>query len=275
MKKITLLLPLALFLNLLNAQTIAWSSDSEDYANYTALDQDGDGFNWGVYSGGAESFGFSSGALFYSESWSSGPPASVLTPDNLLFTPAGAIIIPGTATVITFKLKVAALDSGFPAEKFAVYVFDEAVGASSDTQIYETTLTSGGTGTAMDISADIPIAFAGKTIGIYVRHYDCTDQNQLLVDHFEVSYSESLSTEDNALNLVSVYPNPVKDIINIDTNLKIDNVSIFNQLGQNVMQLKRGDIINNEINLSTLSNGLYFMNISAEDKLQSIKIIKE
>jgi len=84
-----------------------------------------------------------------------------------------------------------------------------------------------------------------------------------------------LSIEDNELNLIKVYPNPVKDIIKIDTNLTIDTVIIVNQLGQNVMQLKGEQINNNEVNLSKLSNGLYFMNISSEGKSQTLKIIKE
>jgi hypothetical protein len=281
MKKVTLFFLLALFVNLLNAQTIVWSSDSEDYATYSVIDMDGDGNFWGVYAGGGESLGFSSGAVFFSESYYFGPPGpdAPLDPDNLLFTPASAITIPGTATTITFKLKVAAIDVGFPAEKFAVYVYDEAIGPDADIEndvkIFETTLAVGGDGTATDISAAIPLSFAGKTIGIIVRHYDSFDQNQLLIDDFEVSYEEALSINDNELPHISVYPNPTKDIIKIDTYLTIDAVTIINQLGQNVMQLKNDQIINNEVNLSILSKGLYFMNINSEDKSQSIKIIKE
>ena len=64
-------------------------------------------------------------------------------------------------------------------------------------------------------------------------------------------------------------------MVTIDTNLNIDNITIFNQLGQNVMQVKGENIINKKVDLTTLTTGLYFMNISAEDKTQSIKIIKE
>ncbi|HEY5689204.1 MAG TPA: T9SS type A sorting domain-containing protein [Yeosuana sp.] len=74
---------------------------------------------------------------------------------------------------------------------------------------------------------------------------------------------------------IKLYPNPAKDIVNIDTNLKIDDIAIFNQLGQTVMQVKGAQIFNNKVDISGLSSGLYFMNIKAADKVQSIKIIKE
>jgi len=272
MKKNTLLFLFILLTSLLQSQTVVWESDSEDYAtDWSVLDNDGDGIDWGVYAGGAESFGFSPGALFYSQSWNSdtGLP---LTPDNILFSTT--FTIPGTATSINFKMKVAASDSGFPAEKFSVYVYDDVIGASFDDLIYEETLTTGGDGTAKDIMAPIPVSFTGKTVGIIVRHHDCTDQNQLLADDFEVSYG-TLSTEDNELSLINVYPNPVKNMVTIDTNLKIDNVSVFNQLGQNVMHIRGENIINKKVDLASLTTGLYFMNIGAEGKNQSIKIIKE
>ena len=92
---------------------------------------------------------------------------------------------------------------------------------------------------------------------------------------FTTEADPALSVDDNQIKLFNVFPNPVKNVIKIDSNLTIDSVTIVNQLGQNVMQLKSGDILNNEVNLSKLSNGLYFMNISSKDKSQSIKIIKE
>lgn len=94
------------------------------------------------------------------------------------------------------------------------------------------------------------------------------------IDNFRTN-DEALSIVDNKVSQIGASPNPVKDIINIDTNLKIDDVSIFNQLGQSVMQVKGEQIFNNKIDLTWLANGLYIMNIKAEDKFQSFKIIKE
>lgn len=87
--------------------------------------------------------------------------------------------------------------------------------------------------------------------------------------------SDPLSVDENELNLFKVYPNPVKNIITIETGLTIDSIDVVNQIGQNVLTLNSNRIINNQVDLSSLSQGLYFMNIRSGDKSESIKIIKE
>jgi hypothetical protein len=273
MKKITFFLIVLMSFSV-QAQTTVWSSDSEDYlTDWGVLDNDGDTYVWGVYTGGAESFGFNSGALFYSESYNPSAIPTGLSPDNLLFTPT--FFIPGTAVTISFKMKVAALDSGFPAENFSVYVYDDAIGGSFDDLIYTETLAVGGTGTAKDITAPIPASFANKTVGIIIRHHDCTDQNQLLVDDFEVSYSTALSVNDISINQIIAYPNPVNDILNIDTALELDLIEIFNLIGQKIIVFNKKNIINNSINLSELKKGLYMVIVTSGNKTQTLKITKQ
>lgn len=92
---------------------------------------------------------------------------------------------------------------------------------------------------------------------------------------FTTEADPSLSTEELYLELFSGYPNPVKNIVQIKTNDIIDAISITNQLGQRVMDIKKTGITNNSVDLSNLAKGMYFMNIQAENKSQSIKIIKE
>jgi len=84
-----------------------------------------------------------------------------------------------------------------------------------------------------------------------------------------------LSVDTNTLELFSIYPNPVNNNVTIKTTLNINAVEIINQLGQRVLLVNEANIVNNTINVSTLSNGIYFMNISAEGKKQTIKIVKE
>lgn len=275
MKKITLVLLLFFIYTSINAQTVVWSSDLEDLTGWGINDLDGDGNNWGFYSGGGESFGFSPGAIGFSESWlpDPAPGGTALTPDNLLYTPT--FTIPANATSISFKIKVAALDSGFFEENFAILVYDDNDFDNSLISIHEETLTSGGAGTAKDVTVSIPDSFSGKTIGIIIRHYDCIDQNQLLVDDFEVSFSHLLSTNDNSLEIFKAYPNPVKDVFKIGTKNTIDFATIINQLGQKVMSIDSSNIIDNSIDLSTLNSGLYFLTLKSEEKSATLKIIKQ
>lgn len=91
---------------------------------------------------------------------------------------------------------------------------------------------------------------------------------------FTTESDPSLSVEEfKTANLFSVYPNPVKDIVNIKTKLTLDSVEIYNQLGQRVFYVE--NIFNNSLNISNLSNGIYLMTIKADDKEETIKIIKE
>ena len=72
-----------------------------------------------------------------------------------------------------------------------------------------------------------------------------------------------------------MYPNSVKDIITINTNKVINSITVVNQLGQTVKVIQEKEILNNTVNLSNLSKGLYFMSIKIENNTQSFKIIKE
>ena len=92
---------------------------------------------------------------------------------------------------------------------------------------------------------------------------------------FTTEADPALSVDDESLNLFSVYPNPIKDNVKINTSLTIDSVEIHNQLGQRVMDIKGNTLIDNTIDISSLNTGVYFLSISAEGKSQSIKIIKE
>lgn len=269
MKKITLIILLISLSISINGQNVAWSSDSEDFALWSINDLDGDGNNWNPFgAGNFDTVGFT-GVVFASQSWATVP----LTPDNLLYTPT--FLLPGTAVASTFTMRVGASFTPDFAEHYAVYVYDNAIGPSFDDKILEETLTAGGVSSSKIISVSIPSSFYGKTIGLLIRHFDCTNQEYLIVDDFEVSYSTTLSNEENKFDLTRIYPNPVKDIIKLDTEEIIDNIYIVNQIGQLILKIEREQIFKNKVNLSSLKKGLYFMTINAKNKKQIIKIIKE
>ena len=272
MKKITFIFTLCAFLmaNLTSAQTVVWTSDFADSAGWTVTDRDGDGVNWTIYSGGAESYGLT-GALAASQSWSTDTGA--LSPDNYLLTPP--IAIPSEALGLSYKMKVVSPDATWFAETFTVYVLDAALTDPDEfVAIHSETLTEGG-GTAKVISVEIPASFAGTSAKFAVRHHDTYDNNVLYVNDLEISYSSTLSTEDNNIGKMSIYPNSVKEIVTINTNKVINSITIVNQLGQTVKVIQEKEILNNTVNLSNLSSGLYFMSIKVENGSQSFKIIKE
>lgn len=70
---------------------------------------------------------------------------------------------------------------------------------------------------------------------------------------------------------IQVHPNPVKDILNIISDKKIDAVSVYNSTGQLVKEISGSQTID----LSKLSSGIYFVKTLVEGKIKVSKIIKE
>lgn len=72
---------------------------------------------------------------------------------------------------------------------------------------------------------------------------------------------------------LSVYPNPVKDILNININdIEINSISIYNTLGKQVFQTQ---VLEESIDVSSFAKGLYLVNIISNEKQITKKIIIE
>ncbi len=87
-------------------------------------------------------------------------------------------------------------------------------------------------------------------------------------------YDPSLSiAETNSLS-VSVYPNPVIDRMNIEAADIISNVSIYNSLGQLLLE-SSGEDTKHSMDLSHLTSGVYYAKVQVGEAKQSTKIIKK
>ena len=70
------------------------------------------------------------------------------------------------------------------------------------------------------------------------------------------------------------YPNPVKDVLYLQTKAEIANVEVFNLVGQRVM--KNTKISNGQINVKSLATGTYVFRINLKDgQVETFKVIKE
>ena len=98
-------------------------------------------------------------------------------------------------------------------------------------------------------------------------------QSAMEVDYIRVYQADALSTTDNqTANQVKVYPNPVKDILTINSE-DLKSYSVYNILGQEV---KKDNLdSSNQINLSDLKNGIYILKLqNKENNHFTKKIIK-
>lgn len=86
--------------------------------------------------------------------------------------------------------------------------------------------------------------------------------------------STTLSVNDYNLNNIVIYPNPTKDVININAKTLINTVTVNNVLGEEILNIIPNSLIS-IIDLSVYNAGVYFVHISTENNFEVIKIIKQ
>lgn len=86
-----------------------------------------------------------------------------------------------------------------------------------------------------------------------------------------VTWKEEVDIEENSFALVELYPNPMNDILYIESD-DVVSVTVFNAVGQQVLFVEN----RNEIDVAELNNGLYFVRL-IDNKGNTItkKIIKQ
>jgi hypothetical protein len=93
---------------------------------------------------------------------------------------------------------------------------------------------------------------------------------------FQISaYDASLGIDQFNSNSFAVYPNPVKNMLNLTSNLAdISNVAVYNLLGQQVIA-KQVNASEGQIDMSSLPQGTYMVKVTANNQVKTIKVIKE
>ncbi|WCO00980.1 T9SS type A sorting domain-containing protein [Psychroserpens ponticola] len=86
-------------------------------------------------------------------------------------------------------------------------------------------------------------------------------------------YNTTLSVEDNEFSDFELYPNPVNSIVNFKANNSVENITVYNALGQNVMTVTP-KVSQGVLDVSQLSDGLYFMKVRINNKVSTFKVLK-
>lgn len=82
----------------------------------------------------------------------------------------------------------------------------------------------------------------------------------------------TLSIDQEALSQISVFPNPANDVLNIKvpSSIQIESASIFDMLGKE----SQVQVINGQINVQNLSQGVYILNLRTSAGTLTQKIVK-
>lgn len=82
---------------------------------------------------------------------------------------------------------------------------------------------------------------------------------------------ELLSVADINPDLLSLYPNPVSDVLFIQSTTPIQKVTVYTLLGQSVMT---STVKNNQLNVSSLSKGIYLVKLTNDGGVFTQQLIK-
>ncbi|RNC87923.1 MAG: T9SS C-terminal target domain-containing protein [Winogradskyella sp.] len=96
------------------------------------------------------------------------------------------------------------------------------------------------------------------------------DANQVVT----ITNDNALSTNEDVLEAISIFPNPAEDFIEVSTNVDVRSVQIHNLLGQKITT-KESDT--NKLNISFLKPGVYFLKVTVKDNSvsQIIRFVKK
>ena len=117
------------------------------------------------------------------------------------------------------------------------------------------------------------ISLTGLTAGdvLYVAVWSYNNEE---VGSFKISsYDSSLSAISFDNDSFSAYPNPVTDYLTVKNSTDISSVAVVNLLGQTVIT-KQLNATEGSIDMSSLAQGAYIVNVTVGDVTKSIKVIK-
>ncbi|WP_346882492.1 fibronectin type III domain-containing protein [uncultured Algibacter sp.] len=179
-------------------------------------------------------------------------------PTNIMTTS-----ITSTSVDLTWDQESTALNG------YTVFIFNQGDDQFFDFQVDDTTITDQTITTA---------SFTGLTANtnydVYIRS-NCDSANFRFSDFSSpITFSTStLSSDSFEKGAFKLYPNPIADLLTIETNYDIEQFSILNSLGQEVITSNK--LNNNQINISDLKSGLYFVKLKADNKQKILRVIKK
>ncbi len=84
----------------------------------------------------------------------------------------------------------------------------------------------------------------------------------------------ALGIDDFDLLGFEYFPNPVNDKLTLRAQSNIQNVAVYNILGQEVMKISP-NALSSELDMSTLGQGAYFIKVTINDISETIRIVKK
>ena len=154
------------------------------------VDNDGDGIPWFLTTGSTSLTPHTGSYMVASLSYYDG---SVLYPDNYLISPKFTLPASSTITLSWYFM----VDASYPGDKYSVYVSTGNTVSDFTTPLFTIVPTSThGTWTqqTLDLSA-----YAGQQVYVAFRHYDCSDEDVILLDDISITVNGGSTPTDSCV----------------------------------------------------------------------------
>tara|TARA_X000001036_G_C20671394_1_gene802601 strand:+ start:679 stop:1536 length:858 start_codon:yes stop_codon:yes gene_type:complete len=252
--------------------------DSNIFIQWTAMDQDNDGENWEV----------TDMSTYASENAPQHPMTSLsadsdswegvaYSPNNYLITinPIDLSTISGAQ--IKFDVGTYQTNGTYVGDIYSIYLTTSSEINLINSTTPLTTRSVGddctsdqedGSASAATLILDAS-SFDGQQVYLTFRHYDTVDENSVLIDNIEVG--SSLGNNSITILELNYYVSNGQFIINSEEI--ISSIYVYDFNGKKIMSKNFNKINNPMINISNISDGIYFIRIVSENSSEkTIKI---
>jgi hypothetical protein len=138
---------------------------------------------------------------------------------------------------------------------------------------WDQTNTPAATGAAMPELDLSDYASSSVHVKIFAQSGTEVVDNDFFIDDFSVT-STSLGLEDvNTVSNFTFFPNPVNNVLTIKAQASIDSVIVYNMLGQAVVR-STPNTNDSTVDMSALQTGAYFVQVSINNTLKTVRVIK-
>lgn len=113
---------------------------------------------------------------------------------------------------------------------------------------------------------------ATSKFALYGESSVSNEDIDFFVDNFQIT-TTSLGIEDNNVLQFKYFPNPVHDLLTIKAQNTVEDIKVFNMLGQLVLR-QSPNTRDCTINLSAMQSGAYFVQVSVGNTVETVRILK-
>lgn len=108
----------------------------------------------------------------------------------------------------------------------------------------------------------------------YLKLTSTNPTNTNYTTPYQFNITTTLSADDTSFESFVFYPNPVKDILNLE-NITLSKATVYSMLGQLIETKSFENTTSNTLDLSSLESGIYLIVLENDSQQKTIKVVKE